>query len=431
MWKSSSANNLFQSFGDGEGGRFAIFAVFAFIVLLFAWMSFAEISQVVRVEGKIIPAGKSQQIQHLEGGIISSINTQEGAVVHKGDVLLVIDSTLAGASLSETQGKFDAQLARAARLSAEVDGKDKIEFPADLKNSSVMIPETNFFQARREKLEHEIAVQQSMLNQRLAELEESRSKKARLSSEMVTASERLDIVNKMASSGAASKLEVLDAKGREQSLRTELGDVSGLVPKLEAAIGEARARIADSKSSFRAEAQKDYVDTLSEVERLKQILTAADDRLKRTEIKAPVDGVINSLSVNTVGGVVKAGENLLEITPATHQILIEARALPKDRGYLHPGLKTQVRVLTYDPAEFGVLSGVVTKIGADSLKDSSNMPYYQVNIVVDELPDLYKGKEMIPGMTVTADIVTGKRTILQHLLSPLRKFTYNMFRDPR
>lgn len=435
MLKSSSPKNNKKSNASSQstmdGSRLSIIAVLLLTILLFVWMSFAELSQVVRVEGKIIPAGKGQQIQHLEGGIISSINAQEGELVHKGDALLTIDSTLAGASQGETKLKLDAQRIRSARLKAEVNGDDLFVPLPEWKDLNVAKAEVELFQARHDKLNREIAVQKSMLNQRISELAEAQSRKTRLATEILTATERMNIVAEMSKNGAASKLEVLDAKGREQGLRTQLGDVAGMVPKLQAAITEAQARIDEAKSTFRAAAQDEYVATLSEIERLNQMLTAANDRMKRTEVRAPVDGVINSISVNTVGGVVRPGEVLLEITPTAQKILIEAKASPKDRGYLHTGLETQIRVLTYDPAQFGTLSGKVTKVGADSLKDPNDQPYYQVTILVDKLPDEYKGKEMIPGMTVIADVVTGKRTILGYLLSPLHKFTYNMFRDPR
>lgn len=435
MSKSSSQKNnpktALSIKSKFESGRLSIIAVLILTVLLFVWMSVTDLSQVVRVEGKIIPAGKGQQIQHLEGGIISSIDVQEGELVHKGDALLTIDSTLAGANQSETKLKLDAQLVRAARLKAEVDNKDEFILPPEWKDLTVANAEVQLFHARHDKLTREVTVQKSMLTQRISELEEARSRKARLSTEIVTATERMNIVTTMSQNGAASKLEVLDAKGREQSLKTQLGDVAGMVPKLEASINEAQARIEEAKSNFRADAQNEYVAILSEIDRLRQMQTAADDRMKRTDVKAPVDGIVNSIAVNTVGGVVKPGEVLVEITPSGQKILIEARALPKDRGYLHSGLTTQIRVLSYDPAEFGTLSGKVTKIGADSLRDANGQSYYQVNIMVDKLPDEYKGKEMIPGMTVIADIVTGKRTVLGYLLSPLHKFTYNMFRDPR
>ncbi len=414
-----------------ESSRSFICLVALLIVALLVWMSVAEIDRVIRVQGKIIPAGKSQQIQHLEGGILSKISVQEGDLVHKGDLLLTIDNTLAGATLSENKVRLESARVHAARLQAEVDGKDKLDFPDDLASLTIAAAEQRLFEARRASLEQELAVHKSVITQRMAEYAEATSRKERLSSELVTATERTGLVENMARNQAASKLEVLDAKSRQQSLRTQLGDVSSMMPKLQAAIQEAKARIESARSEFKSQAQKELVETLAEIDRLTQVGTAAADRLRRTEIKAPVDGIINAIAVNTVGGVIKPGDRLIEITPFTDSVLVEGRALPRDRGYLKPGLKTEIRVSAYDPAEFGLLEGKVVKVGADSMQDADNQSFYQVNIVVNAIPDKYTGLDLIPGMTVTADVVTGRRTILAYLLSPLRKFSYNMFRDPR
>lgn len=413
-----------------DDSRSLLLGVFFLVVTLLIWMSVAQIAQVVRVEGRTIPAGKSQQIQHFEGGIISVIRTQEGAVVHKGDILLEVDGTMAGASLSETKVKMESKLARAARLRAEVEGGD-ILFPEEVTSERVIEAEKNLFTARQTNLRHETSVNQSLLTQRIAELQEAKTRKERLRSEVATAVERVSIVNDMSHNGAASKMEVLDAKGREQRLRTEISSLEGMIPKLEASVSEAKSKVEETRSNFWARAQSEYVETLSEIDRLKQEAMAADDRMQRTDVRAPVDGVINALYVNTVGGVIKPGEVLLEITPTTGNILIESRAKPRDRGFLHSGLNTEIRVSAYDAAEFGTIKGRVLKVSADSLKDADGNDYYQVDIAVDSLPDQYQGKKIVPGMTVTADIVTGERTILNYLLSPIRKFTYNIFRDAR
>lgn len=411
--------------------HFSILSILFLVIALLVWMSIANIAQVVRVEGRIIPAGKAQQVQHLEGGIISVIRTQEGAVVHKGDVLLDIDGTMAGANLSETKVKLEAQQAHAARLKSEVNGKGDIEFPAEVTNKTVIEAEESLFSVRQINLQHELSVNQSLINQKVAELQGARIRKEQLKSELVTATERVSIVNTMADNGVASKMEVLDAKGRAQSLKTEILSLDGMIPKLEASVAEAKEKNKEIQSNFKAQSQSEYVQIVSEIDRLKQEFSAASDRMKRTDVRAPVDGIINALYVNTVGGVVKPGEILLEITPTTERVLIEARSAPKDRGSLRPGLETEIRVSAYDSAEYGLVKGTLTKVSADSLKDSNNNDYYQVDIAVNELPDRYKGKEIVPGMTVTADIVTGSRTILGYLLSPVRKFTYNMFKDAR
>lgn len=414
-----------------EGTRIFLICIALLVVVLLVWMSKAELSQVVRVEGKIIPAGRGQQVQHLEGGIISKIYVQEGDPVSEGDLLLTIDGTLLGANLSESKIKLNNERARSVRLQAEMENSDTLVFPEDLASLPVASAETNLFRARRDGLRGEIEVQKSLLEQRQAEYREAQDRQKRLNVEMATATERLDIIQAMASNGSASKLEVIEAKSRQESLKTQLGEVSSIFPKLEASISEGRARIESAHSNFKTEVQKELVENLGEIERLQQILTAATDRMTRTDVRAPVDGVVNSLAVNTVGGVIKPGDRVLEITPKTQSILIEARVLPKDRGNIKIGLDAQIRVSAYDIAQLGTLEGRVTKVGADSVADAENNPYYSINIAVDAIPARYEDRKMVPGMTATADIVTGHRTILAYLLSPITKFSYNVFRDPR
>ena len=435
MSKLSSRNNK-SPFRLGirrglENSRLYLVLILAFMAGLLFWASIAKIDQVVRVEGKIIPAGRSQQIQHLEGGIISNISTHEGASVKRGDLLLTIDSTSAGSSLSETESKLNSQRIRAMRLEAEANNKDTLVLPADLAKAPGAEAERNLMQTQRAKLEQDISVHQNVIRQRTSDIEEATQRHQRLTNELATARQRVEMMEGMAAHGAASKIEVLDAESRDQRLRTELSETEGAIPKAKASIAEEQSRIEALRADFRTQAQNDLVTTLAEIDRLKQTITAAADRLKRTEIRAPIDGVINHISVNTVGGVVKPGENLIELTPNTEGVLIEAKALPKDRGFLRPGLSAQIRISTYDAAEYGVLQGRVTEVSADSLQDGRNDPYYQVNVRVDNISPRYAGHPMVPGMTTTADIVTGQRTMLGYLLSPLRKFTYNMFRDPR
>ena len=245
------------------------------------------------------------------------------------------------------------------------------------------------------------------------------------------AHDRLALVTKMSEHNAASKLEVLDAQGRVRGIETEISAAQSAIPGLKAAIDEEQSRISALKADFRTQAQNDLVATRAEIDQLKQVRISATDRVNRTEIRAPMDGIINRIAVNTVGGVIKSGESLIELIPYTNQVLIEAKALPKDRGYLKPGLSATVRVSAYDVGELGVLKSRVTEVSADTVQDPHGDPYYRVNLLVEDIPSVYKDRVMVPGMTATADIVTGRRTVMGMLLSPLRKFTYSMFRDSR
>lgn len=406
-------------------------AILALLVLLFVWAALAEVDQVVRVEGRIVPAGRTQQIQHLEGGIVASITTSEGASVKKGDLLLTIDATSAGASLSETEVKLSGQLIRAARLEAESRGLPTMTLPSELADGRAAEDERQLFASRRLKLEQELRVYEEQNRQRMAELHEVENRRERMTGELGTAHQRSAILTGMASRNAASRLEVLEAQGREQRLATELSDTEAALPKIRAAIAEARARAEEARARFRSQAHEDLVATRVEIDRLQQIVTAQADRVTRTEVRAPADGVVNRVTANTVGGVIKAGDVIVELTPSAGEVLVEARARPSDRAELRPGLTARVRISAYDSGTLGTLTAQVVEVSADTVPDQRGDAFYRVGLRIDALPESYQGKKIVPGMTTTGDIVTGRRTVLRHLLSPLAKFTDNAFRDAR
>ncbi|WP_337997880.1 HlyD family type I secretion periplasmic adaptor subunit [Oleispirillum naphthae] len=414
-----------------EGPRVFLAAAAAFALLLVAWAAIAQVHRVVRVEGRIVPAGRSQQIQHLEGGIVASIDVVEGAAVKRGDLLLTIDATNAGAALAEIGVKLAGQRIRALRLSAEAGGAERLGLPPDLGGEASAATELQLFQSRREKFTQELAVYRQQVAQRTAERQELLARRTRLAAEQATAHKRLMLLNGLAARNAASQLEILDAQSREQRLATEISEVDGTLPKVASAVGEAQARIDEARARYRAEAQADLAATLTEIDRLRQGLTAQTDRVSRTDIRAPVDGVINRISVNTVGGVVKPGESIIEITPTSGPLLIEARARPRDRGELRDGLAAHIRVSAYDTGMLGALEGRVVEVSADTVADARGELYYRVVLRVDTLPAAYAGKLLAPGMTVSGDVVIGKRTVLDYLTSPLHRFSTNVFQDAR
>lgn len=416
-----------------EGPQLFLWLIAVTMASIVIWASLAQVDRVVRVEGRVIPAGRAQSIQHLEGGIVAAINVQEGAVVHKGEVLLDIDDISVEASLAESKSRLVGQRIRAARLEAEAKGLDNVVVPDDLKaNSDIVETELGLFRARRQKLDEERHIFDEQIRQHNAEIQEVQARRVRLTGELNTAKERSKLIQGMAAHAAASHLEVLEAQAREQRLVTELGDAEAALPKLQGAIAEAQARIEESRARYRAEAQGDLATTLQEIDRLQNAITAQTDRVTRTEVRAPVDGIVNRININTVGGVVKPGDTIIELTPTTSQILVEAKARPSDRGDLRAGLPVKVRVSAYDVGELGILTGHVTEVSADTMQEQQRgEPYYRVLIQVDDLPESYAGKQIVPGMTITGDVVIGRRTVMKYIISPFAKFTYNAFRDAR
>lgn len=411
--------------------RQILLLILGFFLLLLLWAGLAPIDRVVRVEGNIIPAGRMQEIQHLEGGLIASINVTEGQAVKRGDTLMTIDGTIANADMGDITTKLNAALMRKARLEAETNQQDHITFPPELAESLMAKAEQSLFEARRTKIQEEIAVHHTTITQRQNDIAQAEQQWANLSEELITAQKRVKLELAMAAKGAASQMEVLEAQSRAQRLKTEISSISSAIPKLKAAIAEEEARIQAGEAEFKSSAHTDLVATIEDLTRFQQLSKSASDRLQRTDIKAPSDGIINHIRVNTVGGVVRGGETLIELTPDTRQVLIEAKALPRDRGYLREGLPAQVRISAYDSSELGALRGEVTEVSADSIQTGKDMPYYVVKILIKNLPKSYTGHNILPGMTITADIAVGQRTVLAYLLSPVSKFSYKMFRDPR
>lgn len=427
--KGTASQKVFRSPRVMEGTFVYVIVITISVFCALIWAHFAEIDRVVRVSGRVIAAGRGQEIQHLEGGIISSINAVEGGAVKKGDVLLTIESVTAEANLEETQTKLMAQKLKAVRLEAESKDSSDLVFPDNLAGAAAAEAEKRLFLSRRMKLHQETTVHEEAINQQTAKLNEVRTRAAKLKGELEVARNRTKVIEEMAARGASSKLEMLEAKSRERRLETEINDATSSIPTLEATLAEEKARKRSLQADFVTAAQNDLVNAISEIERLENVLKNDSDRFKRTDIRAPIDGIVNRITVNTIGGVIRPGDKIIELIPYTNDVLIEARALPKDRGNLHPGLDATVRISAYDVGELGVLKGKVKEISADTIPDSHGEVYYRVTVLVSEFPPRYKGKAMVPGMTATADVITGRRTVLNLILSPIEKFTYRMFRD--
>lgn len=398
---------------------------------IFLWAGFASIDVIVRTEGRIIPAGKSQIIQHLEGGIVRQLLVQEGEIVRAGQPLMELSDIQARSTLGQEQSKGAALRGREARLLAELNGLDAIPFPDDLKDVDVRRAETEAWKARRTRLAEEIRVLHAQSAQKRGEISESGSRRQNLIAELGVAQEQYSVISGLRKNGAASELEVLEARSRVQRLSSQIAEAGAAVPRLRAGEAETESRVAEVRARFRSEASSELTQVRADLEKSNLEVGTNTDRLDRNSVRAPVSGFINRLAVTTVGGVVRPGEVLMEITPDDQRVVIEARARPNDRANLRRGLPARVRLGAYDYATFGAMDGEVAEVSADTLIDEKEGRYYRVRIEATPAPGARQPLEIVPGMTASADIVVGKRTVLSYLLSPLLKFRDGAFRDPR
>jgi membrane fusion protein, adhesin transport system len=395
------------------------------------WAGLTKVDVIVRTEGQIIPAGKSQIVQHLEGGIVRKIFVQEGQVVVAGQPLMELSDVQTRSNLGQEQSKLDALRGREARLLAELNGHSSIVFPKSLNDPNVIRVETGAWQARRAQLAEEIRVLQAQGMQKKNELMETNSKRQDLLEELELAKKQHKVIEGLRKNNAASELEVLDTQARIQRLKSQIAEATNAAPRIQSAQSESESREKEAIARFRAEASSSLTQVREELEKSSHEIGTNVDRLDRNIVRTPVAGLVNKLNITTIGAVVRPSEILLEITPSDQRIVIQTRANPNDRANLRQGLPARVRIGAYDYATYGTFEGHVTNVSADTLTDERGVRYYRVNVEVDVSTLLSRARQpgvLVPGMAASADIAVGKRTILSFILSPLLKFRDGAFR---
>lgn len=395
------------------------------------WAGLTKVDVIVRSEGQIIPAGKSQIVQHLEGGIVRKILVQEGQVVVAGQPLMELSDIQTRSNLGQEQSRLDALRGREARLLAELNGHNTIVFPKKLNDPNVIRVETSAWQARRAQLSQEVQVLQAQGAQKKSEITEITSKRHNLLEELELAKKQHKVMDSLRKSNAASELEVLDSQARIQRLTSQIAEATTAAPRLRAAQSESESRVNEAIARFRAEASSALTQVREELEKSSHEIGTNVDRLDRNIVRTPVAGLINKLNITTIGAVVRPSEVLLEITPSDQRIVIQTRSNPNDRANLRRGLPARVRIGAYDYATYGTFEGHVTEVSSDTLTDERGVRYYRVNVEVDISTLVSRVRQpgvLVPGMAASADITVGKRTILSFILSPLLKFRDGAFR---
>ncbi len=396
----------------------------AFFFSFLAWASWATLDIVTRGNGKVIPSRQVQVVQHLEGGIVSEILTAEGDTVEKGQVLMRIDNVRAASDYREKKSRYLAVLAAIARLEAEI-RETAIQFPEEVLREARDIAESEraLFRSRQEKLDSQLSILRQQVQQREQELKELKSRLSQVRESYRLAKEELDFTAPLAKQRLVSKTELLRLKRQVNDLKGELEQTRLSIERAESAVREARQRIAEAVSQFRSDALRELSNLKSELAGLREVVEAGADRVRRTEVRSPVKGIVKKLHVNTIGGVVAPGQDLVEIVPLEDTLLVEAHIRPSDIAFLHPGQKAKVKITAYDYSIYGGLEGEVEHISADTITDERGNSYFLIRVRTDRnhLGSDDKPLPIIPGMTAEVDILTGHKTVLEYLLKPLIK----------
>ncbi len=406
-----------------------LWAIAAVVLWMILWSSFAEIDEITRGEGKVIPSGQLQMVQNLEGGIIKAILVKEGDQVKTGEPLLRIDNTKFTSTYEESKVKIDELAAKAMRLKAEA---SNTPFVNSLKHSDPSITqyiehERTLFKINRQQLLSKLQGLNEQLVQKRNELTEARSKYAILKESYQLSKQEIEMSIPLAETGVLSEVDIIKLKRDASKVQEQLSSVKISIPGIESKIKETQNKIEETKFEFQSKAKKELNEVEAELKRLKTSQTHLKDQVSRTEVTSPVEGTVNQIFINTLGGVVKPGMDLIEIVPSEDMLLVEAKIKPSDIAFLFPGQKAIVKFSAYDFAIYGGLEGEVSHISADTITDEEGESFYLVRIKTKDtsLGSKQKPLEIIPGMTTSVDILTGKKTIMDYLLKPIFKAKHN------
>lgn len=371
--------------GPSRFSHVLLWASVSFLVCFFVWAYYAKLDEVTHSEGRVIPSQKIQLIQNLEGGIVRDIKVREGQIVEKDQVIMQLDNTQFSSEYKETLARINALRVKYARLDALVFDKPFIPDNELVQKVPELVKAARaLYLSKRSEFESMIT------NQRLIQKE-------------------IDMTRPLVKTGSVSEVEVL-------RLEQQLSDIKG---KVHAAQSEALDELNKTKAEL---------DTLVETQRKYQ------DKLRRTTVRSPVKGIVKQLHVNTIGGVIQAGEDIIEIVPLDDTLLVEVKVKPKDIGFIHPGQDAKVKISAYDFAIYGGLEGKVEHISADTSPDEQSQErkeYYEVWVRTDKNFLEKKGKTLriIPGMTATVDILTGEKTVFDYIMKPILKARQTALRE--
>lgn len=402
------------------------------IVLFLLWAAFAVLDEVTKGDAQVIPSSKIQLIQSFDGGIVEEILVKEGDVVEKDQVLLRIDTTMAETNLKEREARYNYLEGMVTRLMAEISGKE-LTFSDRLKKGApqVITEQINQYNARRSQRSAELSVLESQVNQRSSEVREMQARLQQLRSNLSLKEQELNMRRPLVEQGAMSRVELLRIEGEVTDLRGEINTISTAVPRANSAVTEARQRIGEVNAKFKSDAQQELAAAKAEMDALTQLVTAGTQKVEKTQLKSPVRGTVKQLKANTVGGVIRPGEDIIEIVPLDDTLMFEARISPKDIAFIRPGQIADVRVSAYDSSIYGSLKGTVIAISADTIINEKQESFYRVTIRTQESAMVHRGEKLpiMPGMTANVQILTGKKTVLDYLLKPVMKARQNALRE--
>ncbi|HET6536920.1 MAG TPA: HlyD family type I secretion periplasmic adaptor subunit [Sphingopyxis sp.] len=400
-----------------RGAEQITLAAAAGFALFLLWASFAKVDEVTRGQGRVIPSTKVQIIQSAEPSTIKEILVRTGQTVKKGQLLVRLDNTSSQSELGQLETENELLSQRAARLASEAGGGEGCvgENCGD---------ERRLADVRRSALQSQLAALTASVDQRQRDIGEARATASSLEGSLRIAQQQVAMLAPLAAKSVIPQTELMTAQREVVDLQGRLAAARQAISRSEAAVREARAEVSRARFDFQQEALNERSQLTTKMAVNKESIRGAEGRVARSEIRAPARGVVNDLLVNTVGGFVNAGEQILQIVPLGDKLLIETRVTPRDIAFLKVGDPANVKVTAYDFSVYGGLKGRVVRVSADSIYDEvERQAYFTVVVETDKsyLENAGRRLPITPGMLCDVEILTGKKSILTYLLKPVLK----------
>ncbi|MDZ3833288.1 MAG: HlyD family type I secretion periplasmic adaptor subunit [Sphingopyxis sp.] len=385
-------------------------------VLFLLWASVARVDEVTRGQGRVIPSSKVQIIQSAEPSTIEEILVRSGQTVNKGQLLVRLDNTASQSELGQLETENARLAQRAARLASEAGGTGCVGDSCG--------DEARLLEVRRSSLQSQLAALSAAVDQRSRDLGEAQATASSLESSLKLAREQVAMLEPLAAKSVVPQTELLSAQREVVDIQGRLAAARQAISRSQAAVREARAEVARARYDFQQEALNERSQLTTKMAVNQQTIRGAEGRLARSEIRSPTRGVVNDLLVNTVGGYVNAGEQIMQIVPLGEKLLVETRVTPRDIAFIKVGDPANVKVTAYDFSIYGGLKGRVVRVSADSIYDEvERQPYFTVVVETTHSYLTSNGHRLpiTPGMLCDVEILTGKKSVLTYLLKPVLK----------
>lgn len=416
--------------------RSGLLIVVLLITAFVAWAAATEIDEIARGEGKVIPVSRTQIIQASEASVVQEIAVKLGQIVKKGDLIVRLDDTATTSTLGELEARARALRVQVARLDVEQSGDATLPLicPEQARQESPEIceNEAQLLKARRDNFQNKLSVLRERHLQRRKEFDEALLNIKRLEDNIAISNRELALLEPLVKRKLAPQTDLLHIQKELTDATGQLNLLKGSLDRLTGAIKEAALQVDELTLQFQQEALAEKTKALAELSVVLETVRGASDRVQRTDLRSPVDGVINTLEVNTIGAYVQPGTVVAGIVPTSDVLLVEARISPRDVAFIRPGQQALVKITAFDFSIYGGLKGQVINVSADSMFDEkSNETYYQVQVKTasSELVHNEKPHSIIPGMIASVDILTGRKTVLQYLLKPINKARNEALRE--